>query len=39
MTDITEAAEGGRLPIDPALVEELAALDVETAAARHASLS
>jgi DNA ligase (NAD+) len=28
-----------RLPVDPALVEELSALDTETAAARHASLA
>ena len=26
------------LPVDPALVEDAAALDIETAAARHASL-
>jgi len=34
---MTEIAE--RLPVDPALVEEAAALDIETAAARHADLS
>jgi DNA ligase (NAD+) len=36
-TDTGEAPE--RLPVDPALVEEMAALDTETAAARHASLA
>ena len=36
----TEATGAGeRLPVDPALVEEVAALDVEAAAGRHASLS
>ena len=34
---MTETAE--RLPVDPALVEEMAALDIETAAARHADVS
>jgi DNA ligase (NAD+) len=34
---VTETAE--RLPVDPALVEEMAVLDIETAAARHADLS
>jgi DNA ligase (NAD+) len=37
MTETAEAAE--RLPVDPALVDEMAALDIETAAARHADLS
>jgi DNA ligase (NAD+) len=36
---MTETAETERLPVDPALVEEAAALDIETAAARHADLS
>jgi DNA ligase (NAD+) len=34
---VTETAE--RLPVDPSIVEEMAALDIETAAARHADLS
>ena len=34
---VTETVD--RLPVDPALVEEAAALDIETAAARHADLA
>jgi DNA ligase (NAD+) len=43
MTETAETTETAdiaeRLPVDPALVEEAAALDIETAAARHADLS
>jgi len=34
---MTETAE--RLPVDPALVEQMAALDIESAAARHADVA
>jgi DNA ligase (NAD+) len=37
--DATVADPAGQLPVDAALVEELSALDIEAAAARHASLA
>ena len=41
MTETADPAApaGDRLPVDPALVEELAALDIDASAARHASLA
>jgi DNA ligase (NAD+) len=36
---MTETSSADRLPVDPALVEQAAALDTEAAAARHADLA